>query len=111
MFGREVAESHGFRALRQAAQKSFAVLMREIGAGQRSRTLRGANPRQAALATWSAVHGLAALQVEGLLARQGLGPGPRRGVEALVGEVIGALCEGLLAGRTGAPAAGRMRTP
>jgi AcrR family transcriptional regulator len=95
MFGREVAASHGFRSLWDAGQESFATLLREIGAGQKAGVLHGTNPRRAALATWSTVHGLAALLIEGLLARQGFGPGPRRGVEALVRETLGALVDGL----------------
>src|SRR5262249_46273611 len=94
MFGREVASSHGFRSLWEAGQESFATLLREIEYGQKDGTLRGTSPRQAALATWSAVHGLAALLVDGLLARQGLGPGPRRGVDVLVREAMSPLLAG-----------------
>ena len=96
MFGREVAGSHGFAGLWAAAQENFAVLLNEIAAGQRAGLLRGRDPRGAALAAWSAFHGLAFLLVEGLLARQGLAPSRGLGVEALARQVAAALLEGLL---------------
>ncbi len=95
MFGRDVAASHGFRSLWDAGQESFTVLLREIEAGQRSGAFRGGDPRRAALATWSAVHGLASLAVEGLLARQRLAPAAGSGVDASVAYVMDALTRGL----------------
>ena len=95
MFGREIAGSHGFREVRDAAQACFGALIREVAEAQRAGAVRGRDPRAPALALWSALHGLASLQVEGLLARQGLSaPGPR-GAEALARGVVESLLAGL----------------
>lgn len=102
MFGREIAASHGFREVRDAAQACFAALIREVGDAQRAGAVRGRDPRGPALALWSALHGLASLQVEGLLARQGLAPPGPRGPEALARGVIESLLDGLGTGSKGA---------
>jgi AcrR family transcriptional regulator len=95
MFGREIAGSHGFREVRESAQACFAALLREVTAAQRAGVLRGRDPRPPALALWSALHGLASLLVDGLLARQGLAaPGPR-GADALARGVVESLLAGL----------------
>lgn len=93
MFGRDVAESHGFRGVRGPAQACFGELMREVSQAQRAGSVRGRDPRPAALALWSALHGLASLQVDGLLARQGLARG--NGVDALARGVVASLWKGL----------------
>jgi AcrR family transcriptional regulator len=97
MFGREVATSHGHTGVWDAAQASFGELLREIAAAQRAGVLPAGDPRRAARATWSAVHGLAFLLVDGLLERQRLGTPAR--VEALAREVVAAVFEGLSASR------------
>jgi AcrR family transcriptional regulator len=94
MFGREVAESHGFPGLWSVAQEGFGLLVGEIVAAQKAGVLPGRDPRRAALAAWSAVHGLALLRVDGLLERQGLA-GRGRSVEALAHEVVASLLDGL----------------
>jgi AcrR family transcriptional regulator len=94
MFGREVAASHGFPGLWEAAQEGFGLLVGEIGAAQRAGVLPGRDPRRPALAAWSAVHGLALLLMDGLLARQGLA-GPGRSVESLARQVMASLLDGL----------------
>jgi hypothetical protein len=94
MFGREVAESHGYPSLWNVAQEGFGLLVGEIVDAQRAGVLPGEDPRGPALAAWSAIHGLALLLVDGLLARQGLA-GPGRRVEALAREVIASLLDGL----------------
>ena len=94
MFGREVAESHGFTSLWEVAQEGFGLLVGEIVSAQRTGLLPGEDPRRPALAAWSAIHGLAALLVDGLLVRQGLA-GPGRSVETLAREVMESLLHGL----------------
>jgi AcrR family transcriptional regulator len=94
MFGREVAESHGFASLWNVAQEGFGLLVGEIVAAQEAGVLPGDDPRSPALAAWSAVHGLAALLVDGLLQRQGLA-GPGRSVETLAREVTASMLDGL----------------
>lgn len=95
MFGREIAASHGFREVREAAQACFGALIREVECAQRAGALRGRDPRGPALALWSALHGLASLQVEGLLARQGLSAPGARGAESLARGVVLSLLAGL----------------
>ncbi|HEX6739484.1 MAG TPA: TetR/AcrR family transcriptional regulator [Vicinamibacteria bacterium] len=94
MFGREVAESHGYAGLWNVAQEGFGLLVGEIVDAQEAKVLPGDDPRGPALAAWSATHGLALLLVDGLLARQGLA-GPGRSVEALAREVTASLLDGL----------------
>jgi AcrR family transcriptional regulator len=94
MFGREVAESHGFASLWNVAQEGFGLLVGEIVDAQGSGELPGEDPRRPALAAWSAVHGLAGLLVDGLLARQGLAR-PGLSVETLARQVTESLWEGL----------------
>ena len=93
MFGRDLARSHGFRGLGQLAQACFAELMGEVSRAQRSGRIAGRDPRPAALALWSALHGLASLQADGLLERQGLARG--RGADALARGVVASLWSGL----------------
>ncbi len=93
MFGRDLARSHGFRGVGQLAQACFAELMGEVSRAQRSGRIAGRDPRPAALALWSALHGLASLQADGLLERQGLARG--RGADALARGVVASLWSGL----------------
>jgi len=93
MFGRDVARSHGFRGVGDLAQACFAELMGEIARAQRSGDVAGRDPRPPALALWSALHGLASLQADGLLERQGLARG--RGADALARGVVSSLWNGL----------------
>jgi AcrR family transcriptional regulator len=95
MFGREVASSHGFPDVRERAQACFGELMREVTEAQRRGAVGGRDPAAPALALWSALHGLASLQVDGLLARQGLcGPRGCR-ADALARTVVQSLWTGL----------------
>jgi AcrR family transcriptional regulator len=96
MFGQEVAATHGFASCWEAAQANFDELIAEIRAGQAAGSLVGEQPEAAARAVWSALHGLASLLVDGLLARQGLGPDRRHGATALARQVLQAVLEGLL---------------
>jgi AcrR family transcriptional regulator len=98
MFGREVASSHGFAEVRDLAQACFADLMGEVAQAQRARAVRGRDPRPPALALWSALHGLASLQVDGLLARQGLAARGAREADAQARGVVASLWSGLACG-------------
>jgi AcrR family transcriptional regulator len=93
MFGRDVARSHGFRGVGDLAQACFGELMGEVSRAQRSGEVAGRDPRPAALALWSALHGLASLQSDGLLERQGLARG--READALARGVVARLWSGL----------------
>ncbi len=93
MFGRDLARSHGFRGVGQRAPACVAELMGEVSRAQRSGRIAGRDPRPAALALWSALHGLASLQADGLLERQGLARG--RGADALARGVVASLWSGL----------------
>ncbi len=95
MFGRDVALSHGFTSLWQAAQAGFETLLHEIAAAQQTGLVAGRDPRPPARAAWSALHGLAVLLVDGLLARQGLGPTRARGVDRLARDVTRVVLAGL----------------
>jgi AcrR family transcriptional regulator len=93
MFGRDLARSHGFRTVGELAQSCFGELMREVSRAQAAGAVAGRDPRPAALALWSALHGLASLQADGLLERQGLARG--RGADALARGVVSSLWTGL----------------
>jgi AcrR family transcriptional regulator len=93
MFGRDLATSHGFRGVGDLAQACFGELIGEVARAQRAGEVAGRDPRPAALALWSALHGLASLQADGLLERQGLARG--RGADALARGVVASLWTGL----------------
>ena len=93
MFGRDLATSHGFRGVGELAQACFGELIGEVSRAQRSGAVAGRDPRAAALALWSALHGLASLLADGLLERQGLARG--RGAESLARGVVASLWSGL----------------
>lgn len=93
MFGRDLARSHGFRGVGELAQACFAELMGEVSRAQRTGDVPGRDPRPPALALWSALHGLASLQADGLLERQGLTRG--HGARALARSVVSSLWVGL----------------
>jgi AcrR family transcriptional regulator len=93
MFGRDLARSHGFRGVGDLAQACFKELMGEVSRAQRAGDVAGRDPRPPALALWSALHGLASLQADGLLERQGLARG--RGPEALARGLVTSLWAGL----------------
>jgi AcrR family transcriptional regulator len=93
MFGRDLARSHGFRAVGELAQACFAELTGEVARAQRAGAVAGRDPRPAALVLWSALHGLASLRADGLLERQGLARG--RGADALARAVVSSVWKGL----------------
>lgn len=66
MFGGLLSDRSRYPALKNAADAAFGVLLDLLGAGHGAGERAGVNP--VALATWSTVHGLASLLIEGLLA-------------------------------------------
>jgi AcrR family transcriptional regulator len=67
MFGRESSLHAGPASLRQAANETFALLVAGIAGGQKLGVIRAGDPTELALASWSMVHGLSALLVDGQL--------------------------------------------
>lgn len=95
MFGGQLANRSRYPALKTAADGAFGVLLellgpREAGAGSGAGSGAG-NP--VALATWSTVHGLASLMIEGLLA----GETARSSTEELARQITLVLGRGLRA--------------
>jgi AcrR family transcriptional regulator len=68
MFGGLLSDRSRYPALETAADAAFGVLLELLGPGGAPPGPGAANP--AALATWSTVHGLASLMIEGLLAEE-----------------------------------------
>lgn len=66
MFGGLLSDRSRYPALKNAADAAFGVLLDLLGAGHGAGERAGVHP--VALATWSTVHGLASLLIEGLLA-------------------------------------------
>jgi AcrR family transcriptional regulator len=66
MFGGLLSDRDLYPALRTATEAAFGVLLELLGAGGETAAAGAVNP--VALATWSTVHGLASLLIEGLLA-------------------------------------------
>lgn len=69
MFGREVADKSDLPGLAEAANETFALLVRGITASECAGMFRQDNPEALAVAAWAMVHGLSALLVDGQLAR------------------------------------------
>jgi AcrR family transcriptional regulator len=67
MFGREIGEHAAYPTLREAAGQAFEVLVEGVAECQRVGAVRSGEPRELALASWSAVHGLCVLLVNGQL--------------------------------------------
>jgi AcrR family transcriptional regulator len=95
MFGREVAHGAGNERFDQAASETFALLVTGIERGQRAGLIRPGNPMDMAMASWSMVHGLSALLVDGQLSRG------TEGLEAYASRALRYLFIGF---RDGAPA-------
>lgn len=71
MFGRHVANRAAYPGLKDAAGEAFALLEGRIADGQKAGFVINGDVRPLALATWSMVHGLAALLVDGQLEGRG----------------------------------------
>jgi AcrR family transcriptional regulator len=68
MFDRVAADRSRHPALHEAADETFGLLVDGIAACQAAGEVRDGDPRELAVAAWSAVHGLARLIVDGQLA-------------------------------------------
>jgi AcrR family transcriptional regulator len=67
MFGSEVPDKAAHPALKEAGDRTFALLVQAIAEAQASGQVRAGDPEDLAVAAWSLVHGLAALLVDGKL--------------------------------------------
>jgi len=70
LFGPEVADKSRHPAVREAGLRAYQVLIDAIAAGQRSGAVRAGDPRELAVGHWAAVHGIALLMIDGLLAER-----------------------------------------
>jgi AcrR family transcriptional regulator len=85
MFGSEVPDKTTYPSLKEAADRTFALLVQTITDGQAAGQVRGGDPVELAVAAWSIVHGLAALLVDGKLKDHVRSPAE---AERLAGRVI-----------------------
>ncbi len=67
MFGSEVPDKANYPGLKQAADRTFDLLVQAIADAQAAGQVRPADSQELAVAAWSLVHGLAALLVDGKL--------------------------------------------
>jgi AcrR family transcriptional regulator len=67
MFGSEVPDKAAYPTLKDAADRTFAMLVQAIADAQGARQVRPGPAEDLAVAAWSLVHGLAALLVDGKL--------------------------------------------
>ena len=67
MFGSEVPDKAAHPSLKEAGDRTFALLVQAIVDCQRTRQVRAGPPEELAVAAWSIVHGLAELIVDGRL--------------------------------------------
>lgn len=67
MFGSEVPDKAEHPALKEAGERTFALLVQAITECQTAGQVRSGPPEELAVAAWSIVHGLAALLVDGKL--------------------------------------------
>jgi AcrR family transcriptional regulator len=88
MFGPEVADKSRYPAVREAGLGAYQVLVDTIAAGQREGVVRAGEPKEIALGHWSAVHGVASLLVDGVLADRARERGGPAGLARLVAEQI-----------------------
>lgn len=92
LFGPEVADKTRHPAVRDAGLRAFGVLIETIAAGQRAGVVRDGDPGELALGNWAAVHGIALLMLDGLVAERAAAAG---GPVALGRLVAGQLWVGL----------------
>jgi AcrR family transcriptional regulator len=67
MFGSEVPDKAGHPGLKEAGERTFAMLVQAITDCQAAGQVRSGAPEELAVAAWSIVHGFAALLVDGKL--------------------------------------------
>jgi AcrR family transcriptional regulator len=84
MFGPEMTDKSAYPSLENVAQRAFAHLARAVSDCQGAGLLRPGDPRELALAAWSAVHGLSSLVVDGQVRIVGFEPGEAERLAASV---------------------------
>lgn len=67
MFGSEVPDKAAHPGLKEAGERTFALLVQAITECQAAGQVRSGPPEELAVAAWSIVHGLAALLIDGKL--------------------------------------------
>jgi AcrR family transcriptional regulator len=72
MFGSEVGDKRRYPSLMQADQAVFDLLSQAIRAAQEAGELPAGNPARMGLVSWSMLHGVASLVVDGQLERAGV---------------------------------------
>lgn len=92
LFGPEVADKKRYPAVRDAGLCAFNVLIDAITAGQRAGLVRAGEPAELAMGHWAAVHGIALLMIDGVVAERVAAAG---GPVAMARLVAGQLWEGL----------------
>lgn len=70
LFGPEMADKERYPAVRDAGLRAYGVLIDAIAAGQRTGVVRDGDPGELALGQWAAVHGIALLMLDGVLAER-----------------------------------------
>ncbi len=88
MFGPDVADKSRHAAVREAGLRAHRILLDTIAAGQRAGTVRAGDPADLALGLWAAVHGVAALFLDGMLSERARERGGPPGLARLVTEQL-----------------------
>lgn len=88
MFGPEVADKASHPAVHAAGMRAYQVLIDTIVEGQRTGVVRAGDPAELALGHWSAVHGVASLLLDGMLADRARERGGPAGLARLVSEQV-----------------------
>jgi AcrR family transcriptional regulator len=70
LFGPELAGKERYPAVRAAGLRAYGVLEETIAAGQRAGVVRAGDPGELAMGHWAAVHGIALLMLDGLVAER-----------------------------------------
>ncbi len=84
LFGPEVADKARYPAVRDAGHRAMQVLVDAIAAGQRAGVVRAGDPAELAIAHWAAVHGIAQLIIDGVVAERIAASGGPAAVARLV---------------------------
>jgi AcrR family transcriptional regulator len=70
LFGPEVADKARHPGVAEAGLRAYGVLIETIAAGQRAGVVRAGDPAALALGHWAAIHGIALLMLDGLVAER-----------------------------------------
>jgi AcrR family transcriptional regulator len=88
MFGSEVPDKANYPSLKQAADRTFDLLVHAIADAQAAGQVRAADSWELAVAAWSLVHGLATLLVDGKLRDHVRSPAEAEGLAERVTEAF-----------------------